>query len=189
MVRNLSIVMRVFFFCPNVIGVSNTVSSLNFLEYFYTQPLRLDIKVRFFTLSVVKSECAHIVVHPSLSKIKKRCVFATVQRVFSQRSERVKGIDIHPTEPWYVLDFPPFYTSIWRTYFLYGIPLYVSPWPPGLKSSLSSFRVVASLYNGHVYIWNYVEQVNWLLSEKLKTVSSFFVWIRFDKLPYLYIVT
>ena len=41
-----------------------------------------------------------------------------LQRVFSQRSERVKGLDIHPTEPW----------------------------------------IVASLYSGHVYIWNYVEQ-------------------------------
>ena len=38
-------------------------------------------------------------------------------RTFSQRSERVKGLDIHPTEPW----------------------------------------VVASLYSGHVYIWNYVD--------------------------------
>ncbi|RMZ54814.1 hypothetical protein APUTEX25_000331 [Auxenochlorella protothecoides] len=37
--------------------------------------------------------------------------------VFSQRSERVKGVDIHPTEPW----------------------------------------ILASLYNGNVYIWNYVE--------------------------------
>lgn len=41
-----------------------------------------------------------------------------IKRLFSQRSERVKGVDIHPTEPW----------------------------------------IVASLYNGHVYIWNYVEQ-------------------------------
>ncbi|KAL6768546.1 COPB2 [Auxenochlorella protothecoides x Auxenochlorella symbiontica] len=40
-----------------------------------------------------------------------------IKNVFSQRSERVKGVDIHPTEPW----------------------------------------ILASLYNGNVYIWNYVE--------------------------------
>ena len=37
------------------------------------------------------------------------------QRVFSQRTDRVKGIDLHPTEPW----------------------------------------LVACLYSGHVYVWNY----------------------------------
>ncbi|GAB4823453.1 hypothetical protein N2152v2_010499 [Parachlorella kessleri] len=39
-------------------------------------------------------------------------------KVFTQRSDRVKGVDIHPTEPW----------------------------------------ILACLYNGHVYLWNYAEQ-------------------------------
>ena len=26
-----------------------------------------------------------------------------MQRLFSQRSDRVKGVDLHPTEPWWVL--------------------------------------------------------------------------------------
>ncbi|KAI7838750.1 hypothetical protein COHA_007543 [Chlorella ohadii] len=39
-------------------------------------------------------------------------------KVFSQRSDRVKSVELHPTEPW----------------------------------------ILASLYNGHVYIWNYAEQ-------------------------------
>eukprot|EP00887_Chlorella_sp_A99_P008053 scaffold12.g8053.t1 len=41
-----------------------------------------------------------------------------IKRVFSQRSDRVKGVDLHPTEPW----------------------------------------ILACLYNGHIYIWNYAEQ-------------------------------
>lgn len=41
------------------------------------------------------------------------------KKKFSTRSDRVKCVDIHPTEPW----------------------------------------ILASLYNGHVYIWNYTNQV------------------------------
>jgi coatomer subunit beta' len=41
-----------------------------------------------------------------------------IKKVFSQRSDRVKSVELHPTEPW----------------------------------------ILASLYNGHVYIWNYAEQ-------------------------------
>ncbi|KAL4457362.1 hypothetical protein ABPG75_012227 [Micractinium tetrahymenae] len=41
-----------------------------------------------------------------------------IKKVFTQRSDRVKSVELHPTEPW----------------------------------------ILASLYNGHVYIWNYAEQ-------------------------------
>ncbi|KAI3425793.1 hypothetical protein D9Q98_007768 [Chlorella vulgaris] len=41
-----------------------------------------------------------------------------IKKIFSQRSDRVKSIELHPTEPW----------------------------------------ILASLYSGHVYIWNYAEQ-------------------------------
>lgn len=42
-----------------------------------------------------------------------------VNKKLSARSDRVKCVDVHPTEPW----------------------------------------ILSSLYNGHVYIWNYQNQV------------------------------
>lgn len=30
-----------------------------------------------------------------------RCALLLLQRLFFQRSDRVKGVDLHPTEPWY----------------------------------------------------------------------------------------
>lgn len=47
------------------------------------------------------------------------------QKKFSARSDRVKSIDIHPTEPW----------------------------------------ILASLYNGNVFIYNYQTQVRMLYSD------------------------
>ena len=60
---------------------------------------RLDIKVPIKVVDVM----------PLLSSDKRK---------LSARSDRVKSVDIHPTEPW----------------------------------------VLASLYNGHVYLWNYSTQ-------------------------------
>ena len=66
-------------------------------------PLRLDIKVR----------CAW----PS-PPLAEPFMFPGLQRKLLSRSDRVKNVDIHPTEPW----------------------------------------VLASMYNGHVFIWNYSTQ-------------------------------
>jgi coatomer subunit beta' len=71
-------------------------------------PLRLDPQRVYVcpALLVTLKVAVHLTSRPPRS-------FA--QRSFSQRSERIKGIDLHPTEPW----------------------------------------VAASLYSGHVCIWNY----------------------------------
>lgn len=53
-------------------------------------------------------------------------ILSMIQRKLLSRSDRVKSVDLHPTEPW----------------------------------------VLASLYNGHVYIYNYETQVRCLQQKK-----------------------
>jgi hypothetical protein len=84
------------------------------------------------------------------------CLFCwePLQKVFSQRSDRVKSVELHPTEPWCGSCLPP-HGSAPRT------PLYCVNRLPRLHPSrwFVLCRILASLYNGHVYIWNYAEQV------------------------------
>lgn len=58
-----------------------------------SQPLRLDIKVS----PVNFDPPFHIIsyTNPTLTSR-----FLHVQRQFLQRSDRVKGVDLHPSEPW-----------------------------------------------------------------------------------------
>ena len=79
------------------------------------------------------------------------------QKLFSQRSDRVKSVELHPTEPWCAPR-----PSSWPR------PQVRRPWcgscapepaQPPLLAAAALCRILASLYNGHVYIWNYAEQV------------------------------
>lgn len=39
----------------------------------------------------------------------------TAQRRFSQRTDRVKGVDLHPTEPWFLANLYNGNVYIWNT--------------------------------------------------------------------------
>lgn len=81
-----------------------------------TQPLRLDIKVRALAAARVQGRtlitpvgCAHTDMHlpygyggggQRLRVGTPAACAAHVQKQFVQRTDRVKGVDVHPTEPW-----------------------------------------------------------------------------------------
>ena len=78
-----------------------------------------------------------------------------MQRLFSQRSDRVKGVDLHPTEPWWVLapDFvDPLLLHLWVS--SVGVS-----WELECCTSCTC-RLLTNLYNGHIYLWNINDQVS-----------------------------
>ena len=111
-----------------------------------------------------------------------------MQRSFFQRSDRVKGVDVHPTEPWYTPpppprpSIPPTQCSAMRAYNAAGAGDLTMPATSGWHSRsllrgaatasqrsvrrrpsydivwTDPCRLLANLYSGHVYIWNYNDQ-------------------------------
>jgi len=72
----------------------------------------------------------------------------TLQKQLVQRSDRVKGVELHPTEPW----------CGWIARTPAPIPqLTAGPAEP--HAPPPTRRLLANLYNGNVYVWSYADSV------------------------------